>query len=138
MRGVHVSSIVNEGIRALLNFFIYLFFSQEDFTRTKSTKRIQANKNKKDSIFMCIKTSKVRKVACSLICIFVIFMLFLCFLMIMFYNFSFWLKFLEIQLFFSILILSSIALKCWNFPHNFDFKGKIVAKFLIRSHFLSI
>ena len=55
VEGVHVSSIVNEGIRALLNFFIYLFFSQEDFTRTKSTKRIQANKNKKDSIFMCIK-----------------------------------------------------------------------------------
>ena len=51
------SSIVNEGIRAILNLFIlfYFIFLQKDFTRTKSTKRIQANKNKKDSIFMRIK-----------------------------------------------------------------------------------
>ena len=42
-----VSSTVNQGIRALLNLFIDLFFLQEDFTRTKSTKCIQANKNKK-------------------------------------------------------------------------------------------
>ena len=34
--GVNVSSIVNEGIRALLNLFI--FYLQEDFTRTKCTK----------------------------------------------------------------------------------------------------
>ena len=40
------------------NLFIYLFFLQEDFTRTKSIKRIQAKKNKEDSIFMYIKTSK--------------------------------------------------------------------------------
>ena len=26
----------------------------------------------------------------------------------------------------------------WNFPGNSDFKGKVVAKFLLRSHFLSI
>ena len=45
-------------------------------------------------------------------------------------------KFLEIQLFSSISILPSITLKGWNFPDSFDFKGKIVAKFLIRSHFL--
>ena len=45
-KGVHISSIVHEGIRAILNLF--LFFLQEDFTCTKSTKRIQANKNKKD------------------------------------------------------------------------------------------
>ena len=53
VKGVHVSSIVNEGIKAILNLFI--FFLQEDFTHTKSTKLIQANKNKKDSIFMRIK-----------------------------------------------------------------------------------
>ena len=47
------SSMVNEGIRAILNLF---FFLQEDFTRTKSIKRIQANKKKKSSIFMCIKS----------------------------------------------------------------------------------
>ena len=47
-------------------------------------------------------------------------------------------KFWEIQLFFSISILLSIVLKLWNFPDNFDFKGKVVAKFLWRKHFLSI
>ena len=35
-------------------------------------------------------------------------------------------------------ILPSIALKSWNFPENLDFKGKIVAKFLLISHLLSI
>ena len=55
LRGV-VSSIVNEGIRTNLNLFIIIiFFLQKDFTRTKSTKCIQANKNKKNSIFMRIK-----------------------------------------------------------------------------------
>ena len=37
-------------------------------------------------------------------------------------------KFLEIQLYFSILILPSIALIRENFPDNFDFKGKNVGK----------
>ena len=54
----------------------------------------------------------------------------------MIYNFSFWLKFLKIQLYFSISILLSIALKRWNFRDNLEFKGKIVVKFLRRSHFL--
>ena len=45
---------------------------------------------------------------------------------------------LEIQPFFSIAILPSIALKRWNFPDNVDFKGKIVAKFLIKSHLYSM
>ena len=48
------------------------------------------------------------------------------------------LKLFEIQLFFSISIISSIALKRWNFPDNLDFSGKIMAKIIIRSHFLSI
>ena len=39
---------------------------------------------------------------------------------------------------FSISILQFIALKRWNFPGNLDFKGKIGATFLIRSHYLSI
>ena len=43
-----------------------------------------------------------------------------------------------IPLFFSVSILPSLALKRWNFPDNLDFKGKIVAKFYCRSHFLSI
>ena len=50
-------------------------------------------------------------------------------------NFSFSLLFLKIQLFFSILILLSTVLKCWNFLDNL---GKIVTKFLIRSHILSV
>ena len=45
---------------------------------------------------------------------------------------------METQLFFSISILPSVALKRWNFPDNLDLKGKIKAIFLIRSHFLSI
>ena len=45
---------------------------------------------------------------------------------------------MEIQLFFSILILPSVVLKLSNFLDNFDFKGKIVTKFLLRKHFLSI
>ena len=42
------SSIVNEGIRAILNLFIY-FFLQEDFTRTKSTK---STKRKQATFFL--------------------------------------------------------------------------------------
>ena len=48
------------------------------------------------------------------------------------------LKFLEIELLFSISILPSTALKLRNFPYNLDFKGKNVAKFFLRSHFLSV
>ena len=48
------------------------------------------------------------------------------------------LNFLVIQLFISIFILPFTVMKRWNFPNNLDFKGKTVAKFLIRSHFLSI
>ena len=50
----------------------------------------------------------------------------------------FHLKLLEIKLFFSMLILPSMGLKFWNLLENFDFKGKIVAKFLLRKHFISI
>ena len=39
---------------------------------------------------------------------------------------------------FSISILLFIALKRWTFPDNLDFKGKVGAIFLIRSHFFSI
>ena len=44
--------MVNEAVRAVLN----LFFLQKDFKGTKSTKCKQVNKNKKCSIFMCIKS----------------------------------------------------------------------------------
>ena len=66
--GYHRSSIVNEGIRAILNLFI-IFFTRR-FHTTKSLKSIQANKNKKDSIFMRIKTSKRKKIACLTFCAF--------------------------------------------------------------------
>ena len=45
---------------------------------------------------------------------------------------------MEVWLFFSISILPLIPLERWNFPDNLIFKGKIVAKFILRSHFLSI
>ena len=42
---------------------------------------------------------------------------------------------MEIQLFFIFSILPPIALKLWNFPDNEDFKGNIITKLLLRSHF---
>ena len=59
-----LSSIIYEGIR---EFYTIL---RKDPTRTKSTKSTQANENKKDSIFMRIKTSKRKKVACWTSCAF--------------------------------------------------------------------
>ena len=50
LRGVHVSSIVNEVIKG--NLKPLYFFLQEDFICTKSKKYIQANKNKKDRIII--------------------------------------------------------------------------------------
>ena len=50
----------------------------------------------------------------------------------MFYSFSFSLRFWKIQLCFRILILVSIPS---NFSNHLDLRGKIAAKFLIRSHF---
>ena len=46
----HVSSIINEGIRVILNLLI--FFLQEDFTRTKSTK---THTSKQKRQFKCAK-----------------------------------------------------------------------------------
>ena len=45
---------------------------------------------------------------------------------------------METQLFFSISILPSIALKRWYFSENMNVKGKVVAKFLWRNQFLSL
>ena len=54
VEGVHVSSILNEGIRTILNLFF--FFYEKISHVQKNTKSIKANKNKKDSIFMRIKS----------------------------------------------------------------------------------
>ena len=48
-------------------------------------------------------------------------------------NWNFW-KFN----YFSVFRYPSMGLKLWNFLGNFDFQGKIVAKFLLRKHFLYI
>ena len=40
--------------------------------------------------------------------------------------------------YFSVFRYPSMGLKLWNFLSNFDFQGKIVAKFLLRKHFLYI
>ena len=42
---------------------------------------------------------------------------------------------MEIQIYFNILTLPSIALKRWNFPENLGFENNTVAKFLIKSIF---
>ena len=52
--GIYQSSNINEVIRAILNLLI-IFFTRRFHTHTKSTKRIQANKNKTDSIFYAHK-----------------------------------------------------------------------------------
>ena len=50
------------------------------------------------------------------------------------FNWNFW----KVNYFLIFWYLQSIALKCWKFPDNLIFKSNIVAKLLIRSHFLSI
>ena len=49
-----ISSNVDDVIRAISNLFIFNFL-RKDFTSTKYTKRILANKNKKGSAFMRLK-----------------------------------------------------------------------------------
>ena len=79
LRGVHVSSIVNEGIRAILNLFF--FFCKRRFHKQKKCKtHASEQKQKRQHFFAHKKTSNMRKVACSLICVFMLFMCFLCFL----------------------------------------------------------
>ena len=48
------------------------------------------------------------------------------------FNWNFWKSSIFHQ------ILPSVALKYINFADNFDFMGKTAAKFLMRSHFLSV
>ena len=71
------SSDVNEAIGAILNLLLLLLLL---LLFTKSTKRIQVNKNKKDSIFIGIKTFQRIKFACLTFCAFLCFSCFLCFL----------------------------------------------------------
>ena len=52
--GVHVSSIVNEGIRVLLNLFI--FFTRRFHTHKKHKTHTSKQTKKKSSIFMLIKS----------------------------------------------------------------------------------
>ena len=54
---LNISNIVHKGIRALLNLFIflYIFFLQEDFTRTKSTKTHTSEQKQKKQHFYAHK-----------------------------------------------------------------------------------
>ena len=70
LRGVHVSSNVNETIRAILNLFIYLFIFTGRFHTHKKRKTHTSEQSKKDSISMRIKTSKRKKIACLTFCAF--------------------------------------------------------------------
>ena len=65
-----VSGNINEGIKAVS------FFKRKDFTHKKHKTHTSEQKQKKAAFLCAQKTSKVRKVACSHICVFVIFMLF--------------------------------------------------------------
>ena len=49
-----MSSIVNEVMEVILDFFI--FFYEKSLQAQKARRRIQANKNKKGNIFMRIKS----------------------------------------------------------------------------------
>ena len=70
--GVHVSAIVNEGIRALLNLFIItiiiiIIILQEDFTRTKSIKSTKTSENVKSiKSTRNLKTTKSTKIVKSI------------------------------------------------------------------------
>ena len=48
-----VSSIVNEGIRAILNLFIYLFILQEDISHKKKAQNAYKRTKTKKTIFLC-------------------------------------------------------------------------------------
>ena len=52
-----MSSIVDGGIKTILNlFYLFIYFSQEDFRRTKSTKNVKSIKSTKS-----LKTTKSTK-----------------------------------------------------------------------------
>ena len=53
---------------------------------------------------------------------------------IFYFNWNFW----NFRCFLAFWYLHQLALKRWNFPENLGFNGNIVAKFLLRSHFLSL
>ena len=55
MKGVNVSSIVDEVIKVILNPFIFFIFYEKILQAQKAQKHRQVNKNKKGSIFMRIK-----------------------------------------------------------------------------------
>ena len=79
LRGIHVSSIVNEGIRALLNFFIIFFFTRRFHTHKKHKTHTSEQKQKKQHFYAHKKHLRGRK---SLVWHFVLFMLFMVFMFI--------------------------------------------------------
>ena len=54
LRGVHVSSIANEFIKAILELFIF-FFLREDFTRIKKHKKHTSEQKQKRQHFYAHK-----------------------------------------------------------------------------------
>ena len=62
-RGVHVSSIVIEVIKDILKP-LYFFFTRKFHTHKKQKIHTSEQKQKKNKIFMCVKTSKRKKFAC--------------------------------------------------------------------------
>ena len=70
----HESGNVNEVTRAVLNFF--LLFYKKILSEQKTQKAYKRTKTKKAAFFCAYKTSNGRKVAYSLVCVFVLFVLF--------------------------------------------------------------
>ena len=89
LRGLHVSSIVNESIRAILNVFLFFFFTRRFHTHEKHKTHTSKEKQKRQYFyahkdiwkeenrlfnvlcFLClIKASKRKKIACLTFCAF--------------------------------------------------------------------
>ena len=65
-----MSSNVNEVVKTILSSFIF-FYKKISYSQN-STKRLQANKNKKGSVFMHLENISGEKVTYSLVCAFVL------------------------------------------------------------------
>ena len=73
---VKVSSIVNEGIWAFLNLFVFVFFTRRFHTHKKHKTHTSKQKQKKQHYYAHKKTSKRRTVACLHFVLFLLFVLF--------------------------------------------------------------
>ena len=78
------SSNVNEVIRAVLDFFyLFIYFFYKKILHAQKAQNAYKRTKTKKAAFLCAqKTSKGKKVAYSLICVFVLFILFILFMLL--------------------------------------------------------